>query len=453
MTNTLQESVMVHFDIEKGNVMYRKIYEELIKWKNSKYRKPLVLQGARQVGKTYAVLEFGKKHYDNLIYLNFEDKKTHQLFAESILPEALIPKISNYTKRSITKGTTLLIFDEIQLCPAALTSLKYFCEFAPDYHVVVAGSLLGVAVNREEHSFPVGKVNMLTLYPMDIEEFIIAMKQEDLISKIRSCFDENKPMDEYYHQSLLELYRQYLVVGGLPECVKKFSETKNYDLIRITQNEILTSYLNDMSKYNNKSEIQKTRLTYNSVTVQLSKKNTRFQYKLVKKGGRASELENAIEWLVLAGIVTRVYNLDEIKKPMDNYKNIDSFKIFISDVGLLCANKNILAEDVLFDSEDLYDFKGGMTENYVCQQLIGSGYTCFSWQSSGVAEIDFVIQRGKNIIPIEVKSAENTQAKSLALFMKKYKPEYGIKISTNNFGFVNGVKTIPLYATFCLPND
>ena len=317
-------------------------------------------------------------------------------------------------------------------------------------HIAVAGSLLGVAVNREEHSFPVGKVNMLTLYPMDIEEFLMVMNQEDLITQIRKCFDENLPMDKYYHQSLLELYRQYLVIGGLPECVKKFSETKNYDLIRATQNEILASYLNDMSKYNSKTEIQKTRLAYNSVTVQLSKKNTRFQYKLVKKGGRASELENVIEWLVLAGIVTRVYNLDQVKKPLDNYKNIDSFKIFISDVGLLCANKNIVAEDILYDSEDLYDFKVGMTENYVCQQLTRKSYTCYSWQSNGIAEIDFVTQIGKDIIPIEVKSAENNQAKSLSLFMKKYAPAYGVKISTNNFGYANGIKTIPLYAVFCL---
>ena len=430
--------------------MYRKMNDELIKWKNSKYRKPLVLQGARQVGKTYSLLEFGKNHYENIVYLNFEDKKAHLLFEESIFPDVLMPKISSYTKRKITKGNTLVIFDEVQLCPAALTSLKYFCELEPDVHVAVAGSLLGVAVNREEHSFPVGKVNMLTLYPMDIEEFLMAMNQEELITKIKKCFDENVPMDSYYHQSLLELYRRYLVVGGLPECVKKFSETQNYDLIRITQNEILTSYLNDMSKYNSKTEIQKTRLTYNSVTTQLSKKNTRFQYKLVKKGGRASELENAIEWLVLAGIVTRVYNLDQVKKPLDNYKNIDSFKIFISDVGLLCANKNIVAEDILYDSEDLYDFKGGMTENYVCQQLTSKSYACYSWQSDGIAEIDFVIQIGKDIIPIEVKSAENNQAKSLSLFMKKYSPAYGVKISTNNFGYAKGIKTIPLYAVFCL---
>jgi predicted AAA+ superfamily ATPase len=431
--------------------MFRKITAELLEWKNSKYRKPLILQGARQVGKTYSVLEFGNENYENLVYINFEDKDTRIIFEESINPEMIIPRLSRFTNKTITKGNTLIFLDEVQLCPPALTSLKYFCEFAPEYHIIVAGSLLGVAVSREEYSFPVGKVNMLTMYPMDTKEFLLATDDRELVDKIKYCFETNTPMDKFYHNELLKQYLQYLVVGGLPECVAKYIETKNLTLIRATQKEMLISYLNDMSKYNNKNEIKKTRLVYNNITTQLSKKNTRFQYKLIKSGGRASEFENAIEWLVLAGIVSRVYHLDTIKKPLDNYKNIDSFKIFISDVGLLCANKNILAEDILYGSKDLNDFKGGMTENYVCQQLSRNGHICYSWQSEGIAEIDFVIQdiNGK-LIPIEVKSADNTQAKSLATYIKKFKPEYAIKISTNNFGFENGIKTIPLYAAFCI---
>lgn len=430
--------------------MKRNITAQLIKWKESKYRKPLILQGARQVGKTYSVLDFGRNHYENVVYVNLEIKEVRRLFDDSLDPGALIPKISNFTRKTITKGNTLLFLDEIQACPHALTSLKYFCELAPEYHVIAAGSLLGVALNREEYSFPVGKVNMLTLYSMDIEEFLLATIGDELVSKIVQCFNDDTPMDSYYHDFLLEQYRKYLVVGGLPECVSKFCATGDYELVRVTQNEILSSYLNDMSKYNSASEIKKTRLVYNSITTQLSKKNTRFQYKLVKKGGRAAEFENAIEWLVLAGIVMRVYNLDMAKKPLDNYKNIDSFKIFISDVGLLSASKNIIAEDILYRSPELSDFMGGMTENYVCRQLFSQNHACYSWHSEGLAEIDFVLQRDRNIIPIEVKSATNNQAKSLSVYIKRFKPEYAIKISANNFGFENGIKTIPLYAAFCI---
>jgi len=430
--------------------LFRKITGELLAWKTSEYRKPLILQGARQVGKTYAVLEFGRENYESVVYINLEDKKTHRLFEDSIDPKVLIPKLSGFTKKTITKGNTLLFIDEIQTCPPALTSLKYFCELAPEYHVIAAGSLLGVAVNREEHSFPVGKVNLITLYPMDIEEFLIATGNEELVGRIKDCFKANTPMDSYYHNYLLEQYRIYLVVGGLPECIAKYCETGNFELIRATQNEILTSYLNDMSKYNSKNEIKKTRLTYNSITVQLSKKNTRFQYKLIKSGGRASEFENAIEWLVLSGIVLRVYNLDTVKKPLDNYKNIGNFKIFVSDIGLLCSIKNIAVEDILYNSPELSDFKGGMTENYVCQQLVNREHICYFWQSNGIAEIDFIIQRDRALIPIEVKSADNNQAKSLAVYMRKFEPEYAIKISTNNFGVENKIKTIPLYAAFCI---
>ncbi|MDR1136163.1 MAG: DUF4143 domain-containing protein [Clostridiales Family XIII bacterium] len=237
----------------------------------------------------------------------------------------------------------------------------------------------------------------------------------------------------------------------MPSCVNLFNDTRDYTLIRDTQSTILIGYLNDTSKYNTENEIKKTRLTYSAVSAQLSKKNTRFRYKLVKKGGRASEFENAIEWLALSGIVSRVYNVDAVKKPLEDYKNIDSFKIFFSDVGLLNANKNIIPEDILYESPDLNDFKGGMTENYVCQQLVVGGKILYTWHSEGIAEMDFIYQdaRGK-LIPVEVKSADNTQSKSLSVYIKQHKPEYAIKLSTKNFGFENGIKTVPLYAAFCI---
>ena len=257
-------------------------------------------------------------------------------------------------------------------------------------------------------------------------------------------------MPSALHEAALQLYRQYLVVGGMPECVSQFVQTKDYVLVRHTQDTILTSYLNDMSKYNNTNEIKKTRLAYDNITVQLSKKNTRFQYKLIKKGARASEFENAIEWLCLSGIVSQVYCLEQVKKPLENYKDIDTFKIFVSDLGLLCAKKNLLANDILYMVEELDDFKGGMTENYVQVQLTINGYNTYYWESDRGAEIDFVIQREGQLIPIEVKSADNTRAKSLKIYMDTFHPAYAIKLSTKNFAFEDNKKIVPLYAAFCI---
>ncbi len=434
-----------------GGCMYRKIMTYLSEWRVNPYRKPLILQGARQVGKTYALLEFGRNHYENVVYLNFEtNENLINTFQEDIRPSYLLPILSRLAGQTIVREKTLIILDEIQLCERALTSLKYFCEEAPDYHIVVAGSLLGVAVNRERYSFPVGKVDIKTLYPMDMEEFFIALGQEDLIVQIRKCFVEDAPMPSVLHELAMADYRKYLVVGGMPECVKQFIETEDYVLVRHTQDSILISYLNDMSKYNNLNEIKKTRLVYDNITVQLSKKNTRFQYKLIKKGGRASEFENAIEWLQLSGIVSQIYRLAQIKKPLENYRDIDAFKIYVSDLGLLCAKKDLIPDDVLYMLEDMNDFKGGMAENYVYAQLNANGYRTYYWESERGAEIDFVIQREGEIIPIEVKSADNTRAKSLNVYMKTYEPKYAIKVTGKNFGYEDGKKQVPLYAAFCI---
>lgn len=431
--------------------MYRKIMNYLEEWKTSEHRKPLILQGARQVGKTYSILEFGRTHYENVVYFNFEtNPKLNETFEESISPDYLIPILSHIAGQTIVKEKTLIVFDEVQLCERALTSLKYFCEDAPDYHIIVAGSLLGVAVNRAKFSFPVGKVDMKTLYPMDMEEFMLACGEASLVEQIKKCFAEDSPMPSALHDAAMQLYRQYLIVGGMPECVMQFVETKDYILVRHTQDTILASYLNDMSKYNNLNEIKKTRLAYDSVTVQLSKKNTRFQYKLIKKGGRASEFENAIEWLCLSGIVSQVYKVEQIKKPLENYRDIDAFKIYVSDLGLLCAKNDLATNDILYMVDEINDFKGGMTENYVNVQLSINGYNTYYWESERGAEIDFVIQRNGQLIPIEVKSADNTRAKSLKIYMDAFKPAYAIKLSARNFGFEDGKKTVPLYAAFCI---
>ncbi len=431
--------------------MQRKIQAWLEAWKDRPQRKPLILQGARQVGKTYALLEFGRTHYDNVAYFNFEtDPKLAETFSENISPDYLIPILSHIARQTIVREKTLIIFDEVQLCERALTSLKYFCEEAPEYHIAVAGSLLGIAVNRKQFSFPVGKVDIKTLYPMDLEEFMLACGEEILVKQIHDCFKNDSPMPAALHEAAMALYRQYLVVGGMPECVSAFLETKDYILVRHTQDMILQAYLNDMSKYNTENEIKKTRLTYDNITVQLSKKNTRFQYKLIKKGGRASEFENAIEWLTLSGIVSQVWLVEQIKKPLENYRNIDAFKIYVSDLGLLCAKKDVVAADILYDSAELDDFKGGLVENYVNTQLTANGYRTFFWESARSAEVDFVIQREGQIIPVEVKSADNVKAKSLRVYIDTYHPQYALKLSAKNFGYENDIKTVPLYAAFCI---
>ena len=431
--------------------MYRKIMSYLEEWKNSEHRKPLILEGARQVGKTYAILEFGHTHYENVAYFNFEtDPRLCETFKENISPDYLIPILSRICNQSIIKEKTLIVLDEIQLCERALSSLKYFYENAPEYHVIVAGSLLGIAVNRSHFSFPVGKVDIKTLYPMDLEEFMLALGENELVNLIRKSFAENTPLPSALHDEALKIYHQYLVVGGMPECVMQFSKTKDYILIRHLQNMILLSYLNDMSKYNTKNEIKKTRIAYDNITVQLSKKNTRFQYKLIKKGARASEFENAIEWLTLSGIVSQVYRAEQIKKPLENYHDIDSFKIYISDTGLLCAKKDIIPDDILYMSDEINDFKGGLVENYVNISLTINGYRTYYWKSERGAEIDFVIQREGKLIPIEVKSADNTKSKSLKIFMDTYNPPYAIKLSQKNFGFEDNKKIVPLYASFCI---
>ena len=436
--------------------MYRKVFEYLKSWKESKYRKPLLIQGAYHVGKTYAILEFGKEQYDNVAYFNFQTNTIlEKTFEEDITPSYLLPILSHISRQTITKGHTLIVFDEIQLCERAVTSLKYFCEEAPEYHVIAAGSLLGVAVNREKYAFPVGKVDRYTMYPMDMEEFLLAMNETELVERIHKCYNDNAPMPASLHKDALNLYRQYLAIGGMPEAVARFADTHDYVQIRHVLETIQMDYLDDMSKYQeNANEIKKTRLTYGTVAVQLSKKNTRFQYKIIKKGARASEYENAIEWLVSAGLISRIYRAEQIVKPLENYKDIDDFKVFLSDMGLLAAQKDIRAEDIFFMEDELLDFKGGMTENYVNTQLICSGFKPYFWRNDkGTKKVDFIIQIQGKLIPVEVKSGENVNSASLAEYVRQFAPTWSIRVSERNFGFENGIKSVPLYAVFCIKDQ
>ncbi|MBQ9811737.1 MAG: ATP-binding protein [Thermoguttaceae bacterium] len=433
--------------------MRRNVSKYLERWKADKYRKPLVVQGARQVGKTYAILEFGKTNYDSVAYFNFEtDKKLATTFEENISPSYLLPILSHISGQKIAKESTLVVFDEIQLCERALTSLKYFCEQAPEYHVVAAGSLLGVAVNRKKNAFPVGKIDRYTMFSMDMEEFLRACGEDDLVERIRACYGSDEPMPAALHDAALNRYRQYLAVGGLPEVVARFVDTNDYTQVRHVQETIQADYLDDMSKYQESAnEIKKTRLTYDTIAVQLSKKNARFQYKIVKTGARAAEYENAIEWLASANLISQVYRVEQIAKPLENYKDIDDFKVYLSDMGLLCAQKGVRAEDVFFMEDELTDFKGGMTENYVDAQLIRSGLKPYFWRNAkGTSEVDFVVNLGGKLVPIEVKSGGRTRSTSLNEYVKLFNPAWSIRVSEKNFGFDANIKSVPLYAVFCI---
>lgn len=430
--------------------MERKIYKELLAWKNSTDRKPLILQGARQVGKTYIVNYFAGKEYSNSVYCNFEKDDGLPDFFKDLTPEKIIRKLSLYKRKEIFQENTLIIFDEIQACPEAITSLKYFNEEANGYHIIALGSLLGVSVNRGNFSFPVGKVQFMTLYPLDFEEYLMARGEDGLIELIRECYERNTPLDSAFHERALEYYKEYLFVGGMPEAVEEYGKNHNPELVRIIQQTILESYQNDMGKYNRQSEIPKTRIVYKNISTQLAKENRKFQYKSIKQGGRASEFENAIEWLCLAGIASQNYRIEQIMLPLNAYRSLTDFKFYMNDVGLCGASQDIHYEDIMGENPLLDNFKGGLTENYVFNQLTENGLSLYYWTSGCQAEVDFITRIGEDIIPIEVKAKINNRARSLGVYVERYKPSYAIRISQKNFGFENGMKSVPLYATFCI---
>lgn len=433
-----------------GLIMERKIYRHLVNWKNSQDRKPLILQGARQVGKTYIVNYFSGKEYSNSVYCNFEKDKRLNEFFQDLTPSSIIRKISFYKRKEIFEGNTLIIFDEIQACPEALTSLKYFNEEANGYHIIALGSLLGVSVNRGNYSFPVGKVQFMDLYPMDFEEYLMARNEYDLIEMIKDCYANDKPMDTIFHERALDYFKEYLFVGGMPEAVEEYGKSHNYELVRIKQQDILEAYQNDMSKYNKATEIPKTKIVYKSISTQLAKENKKFQYGQIKRGGRASDFENAIEWLCLSGIASQLYRIEQIMLPLDAYRSLSDFKFYMNDVGLCGANQNINIEDILDENPLLDNFKGGLTENFVCNQLIANGLNLYYWTSKSDAEIDFITNLDNDIIPVEVKSTTNNRSKSLKIYIERYKPKYSLRITQKNFGFENNIKSVPLYATFCI---
>ena len=430
--------------------MKRKVMKWLIDWKNSSNRKPLILQGARQVGKTYSALYFGKQYYDSVVYFNFENNsELIKIFERDLEPERIIRELSINSGKSIFKEKTLIFFDEIQACERALTSLKYFNENANEYHIIAAGSLLGVAVNRDQYSFPVGKVDLKTLYPLDFEEFLMAVNEEKLIELIKESFE--KDIELSMHNKAIDLYKTYLVVGGMPAVVKEYIDKKDFDFVLAKQKSINDSYVADMAKYATPHETTRIMATFNSIPAQLAKENKKFQYKVIKSGARAHEYETPVEWLRASGVILKCTKCNEGKLPLAAYSDFNSFKVYITDTGLLCSKFGIPANAVLSDSIAFNDFKGALTENYVCFSLNANGYTPYYWESKGNAEVDFLIQdKDGCIIPIEVKAAEHVRSKSLQQYIKKYQPKYAIRVSGKNFGFENGIKSIPLYATFLI---
>ena len=432
--------------------MKRKIMNYLIEWKNSsRDRLPLLLYGARQVGKTHVLREFGANYYKNVAYINLEtNQAVSSYFAENINPERLIRYLEAGTGEKIIPEDTLIILDEIQSCERALTSLKYFHEETPEYHVACAGSLLGVAINREHYSFPVGNVDSITLYSLDFEEFLWANNKEHLGSEIKKCFDENEPLPEALHLEATDLYKLYLIIGGMPKSIIEYIETKSLITVPDVQNKILNDYIADMAKYSTNTESVRIRAAYNSIPIQLAKDNRKFQYKVVQKGGTATIFGSAIDWLHFSSIVLKCQKIEQGLMPVSVYSDLSSFKLYMGDVGLLIMKSGISQQTVLSIMEIDNSFFGAITENYVAQCFAAKGYGLYYWTSSSEAEIDFVLQKGDNIIPVEVKSGIRTKSKSLNVYVQKYNPSYSIRISGKNFGFENGIKTVPLYAVFCI---
>jgi predicted AAA+ superfamily ATPase len=431
--------------------MRRKITDSLISWKDSLDRKPLILNGARQVGKTFILEQFGLDNFENLLYLNLEIEGVLRKFLDTeISPRKIIQFLEAMKGQEIVAGKTLIFFDEIQSCERALTSLKYFCEQTPEFHVVAAGSLLGVAVNRQKYSFPVGKVDELMMYPLDFEEFLWALDREALVEDIKLHFRENTPMPEALHQAILELYQHYFIVGGMPASIANFIANGSFPKVQIIQNNILNEYISDMAKYADPTTCVKIRSCYNSIPAQLAKENTKFQYKVVQRGGTATIFGEAIDWLNFAGIVLKCHRLEQGLVPVNGYIDLINFKLYMGDIGMLTLRAEMPLQTILSTIEADNTFLGAMTENYVAQCFTAKGYKLLYWISDGKAEVDFVLQKDGKIIPVEVKKGRRNRSKSLGVFMEKYKLDYAIRISKKNFGLENGIKSVPLYAVFCI---
>ena len=429
--------------------MYRKFEEELKIWKEN-YKMPLMLVGVKQSGKTYMLEEFCKKNYNNYIYINLDKEEgISNVFEETIEPDKIIEKIEIIKNVIINPEDTIIFLDEIQVSERAITSLKYFCESDKPYKIVCAGSLLGVKINRFKSSFPVGKVTIKYLYPMDFEEFLIALKEEMLIKEIKNHYESNEKIMNSIHEKALELYKKYLVLGGMPALINNYILNDcniahvNFEL----QEQIITSYLADMNKYTVVSEGVKNSAIYNSIPKELARVNNTFKYSIVDKDARRIRYESSLDWLLASNMILKCELAEKNESPLKAFASSDKFEFYLSDVGLLSALSNLDYTEILLDKNEMY--KGVLTENYIACELYPK-YKELYYYTFARYEIDFLIKIDGEIIPVEVKSGRRTNSKSLEEYIKKYNPKYSIRISSKNFGFENNIKSVPLYAVFCI---
>lgn len=426
--------------------MKRKIMEDLVAWRNSKNAKPLILKGARQVGKTWLMKEFGEKHFEQTIYVNFEYQNEMKLiFDENLDVVRICLALEIFSDKKIDIKTTLIIFDEIQEAPRAITSLKYFQENMPELKIIAAGSMLGVAIH-ENVSFPVGKVDFLNMYPLTFTEFLEASGEDRFASLLES---RDWEMISHFKNKYIELLKHYYFVGGMPEVVKTFVENKDFNLVRQIQEQILNSYEQDFSKHAPVDVVPRIRLIWNSIPNQLSKENKKFIYGILKKGARAKDFELALQWLIDCGLIHKISKVSKAALPLKAYEDFSVFKIFMVDLGLLGAMSSVSAKTLIEGSEIFEEFKGTITEQYVIQQMVcNKQYSIFYWTSenpSSQAEIDFIVQYQDEIYPIEVKASENLQAKSLKSFVQKYPHSKAIRTSMSDFRNETWMTNVPLY--------
>ena len=429
--------------------MKRNFINDLIAWKESKNRKPLLVTGVRQCGKTYALKEFGETQFENVCYINFESNSAYSsVFDYDFDVERIIREIELLEQCRITAGKTLLIFDEIQEAPRAITALKYFCENKRDLHVACAGSLLGVALKRENFSFPVGKVNRMQMHPMSFDEFLAANGEEKYL-ELFAGWKSDRIIPDVYTKPLERLLKEYYVVGGMPEAVNEYVASKDFAAVQEIQDTILSDYADDFSKHAPVSEIEKIRLVWDSVPKQLAKENNKFVFSHVKEGKRAHELESALQWLKNAGLVHLVELVQNAEIPLSANADATYFKVYMADTGLLCRRLGLSYKDILGDGDNLKIFKGAIAENYVLNELVTLRKSPYFWRSGNSAELDFLFEEDGEIFPVEVKAAANTQAKSFKQFCKKFKPKTGYKLSLKNLAVADCEGTaaisLPLY--------
>ena len=440
---------------ERWIIMNRDIIKELTIWKTRKDRKPLLLTGVRQCGKTYSLLQFAQEQFQDVAYFNFEEDDTlSAVFDHDYKVNRIIDELGSVIRRKeILPGKTLVIFDEIQACPRAITSLKYFCENLPELHLIGAGSLLGVALRAENISFPVGKVNRLEMFPMSFSEFVSADGGENLINGLGKT-DPALEIPAYYTVPLIRYLKLYYLIGGMPEVVRIWTETHSFEKVMEKQDEILSDYADDFGKHAPPAELTKIRLIWESIPSQLAKDNNKFVFSHVKSGMRAKDLEDALEWLVNAGLVSKLFLVEKPQIPLSGEADRTAFKVYLSDTGLLCRRARIHYRTIMDSDDQFIHFKGALTENYVLTQLRALHINTWFWRSAANAEIDFLTDEKGCLLPIEVKSADNTKAKSLHLFCSRYSPALAIKTSLKNVGDSwdgnTHVRSLPLYALFRL---